>query len=31
MQSKYQIEGNKFYYDGTEIPKNKFDIKEKKS
>lgn len=28
MKSKYQLKENSFYYTNTDIPKNKFDIKE---
>ncbi|QKF81752.1 Fic/DOC family protein [Halarcobacter ebronensis] len=27
MASKYQLKDNSFYYEGTDIPKNKFDIR----
>ncbi len=28
MASKYQLENNLFYYEGSDVPHNKFDIKE---
>lgn len=28
MASKYQLKDNSFYYPNTDIPKNKFDIKD---
>ncbi|PLY07448.1 MAG: cell filamentation protein Fic [Arcobacter sp.] len=28
MASKYQLKNNSFYYEGTDIPKNKFDIRD---
>ena len=28
MKSKYQLKNDSFYYPNTDIPKNKFDIKE---
>lgn len=28
MASKYHLQSNSFYYEGTDVPKNKFDIKD---
>jgi cell filamentation protein len=28
MASKYQLKDNSFYYEGTDIPKNKFEIRD---